>query len=189
MAEDKELIATFEQQKAEFIELFDKINKDKPDPGDMRKVGAMLGKNPHLWQIGMGIGGSTLHAFLGKITKNESQQLIFEAEALSLKERLGYVSSNQIEKLIINQIIFCWAGVNYVENHVSAMLTTSGLQLSTLEYWQRTLTCYQNRYLKAIETLARVRKLNKGIAFQVNIAADGGQQVNVNELVKNGAQG
>ncbi|OIO36537.1 MAG: hypothetical protein AUJ74_02320 [Candidatus Omnitrophica bacterium CG1_02_44_16] len=184
MSEDKELSAVFEQQKAEFIELFDKINKDKPDPEDLRKAGAMLGKNPHLWQIGMGIGGSTLYAFLGKITKNESQQLIFEAEMMSLKERLGYISSNQIEKLIINQIIFCWVGVNYVERHVFAMLTERGLQLSTLEYWQGTLTRYQNRYLRAIETLARVRKLNKGIAFQVNIATDGGQQVNVNEPEK-----
>ena len=33
--------------------------------------------------------------------------------------------------------------------------------------------------------LAKVRRLSKGIAFQVNIAIDGGQQVNVNEMMQN----
>lgn len=184
MAEDKELTAVFAQQKAEFLELFNKIDRDKPDPEDIRKAEEMIEINPHVWEIGMGVVGSTLHVFLGKITGNKGQKLIFEAEALSIKERLGYNSSNQIEKLIIDQIMYCWAGVHYVEGHVSAMLTEGSFPLSTLEYWQGTLTRYQNRYLRAIETLARVRKLNKSIAVQFNIATDGDQQVNVGELKK-----
>lgn len=38
----------------------------------------------------------------------------------------------------------------------------------------------QRRYLRACESLARIRKLSKGIQFiQVNIATEGAQQVNM----------
>lgn len=174
----------FEQQKAEFREIIQKIDKKNPDKTDIQKAEAMIRRNPSLWEITMGVAGSTLKRFLDKLATIKSQQLIIEAETLSIKESLGYNSSNQIEKLIIDQVLFCWAGVNYAENHVFTMLTEGGMPLSTLNYWQETLSRYQNRYLRAIETLARVRKLNKGIAFQVNIATNGGQQVNVNERAK-----
>jgi hypothetical protein len=46
--------------------------------------------------------------------------------------------------------------------------------------WDKLLTQAQRRHLRALESLARIRKLSKGSDFvQVNIAADGGQQVNV----------
>ena len=123
MAEDKELTAVFEQQKTEFLELFDKIDKSKPDSEDIQKAEAMIRRNPHVWEIGMGVAGSIVKTFLDKTHSGKSQQLIAEAEALSIKERLGYNASNQIEKLVIDQVLFCWAGVNYVEYAVFSLLT------------------------------------------------------------------
>jgi hypothetical protein len=43
-------------------------------------------------------------------------------------------------------------------------------------YWEKLLSTAQGRYLKAIETLAKVRRLSKVTPLQVNI---GGQQINV----------
>jgi hypothetical protein len=44
-------------------------------------------------------------------------------------------------------------------------------------YWERRLTAAQGRYLRACESLARVRRLSRpGAPLQVNI---GGQQVNM----------
>ena len=184
MTEDKELSVVSEQDKAEIFELFDKVDKDNPAPEDLRKVKAILSRNPHLWGMSKGVADSNLSGFIGKITNNKFQQLIFEAEALSKKERLGYNSSSQIEKLIIDEIISCWVGLRFVETNVFAKLSENGVAFSVFNFWQETLSRYQNRHLKAIETLARVRKLSKGIAFQVNIATDGGQQVNVGEVKK-----
>ena len=44
-------------------------------------------------------------------------------------------------------------------------------------YWERTLSTVQYRYLRAIEALARVRKLMGVPMVQINIAAEGGRQV------------
>jgi hypothetical protein len=50
-----------------------------------------------------------------------------------------------------------------------------------MERWERVLASKEARYLRAIETLARVRRLLRLPAVQVNIAAEGSQQVNVQQ--------
>jgi len=46
-------------------------------------------------------------------------------------------------------------------------------------YWEKRLMMAQGRFTKACESLARVRRLSRRIPVQVNIAAPGGQQINV----------
>ena len=173
-----------EQELDKFIGLMNKIDTNNPNENDVEKAEEMIWKNPRLYRISRGLAGGNLKQLLDKLSSKRKQQLLLEAEALSIKKDLGYSSSNTLEKLIIDQILYCWAGINYVELRVLATLTQSGLSFHTLEYWQENLTRYQNRYLRAIETLARVRKLNKSISLQVNVATDGGKQINVNELNK-----
>ena len=185
MEKIEEQSIALERQKLEFQEIIQKINNKDPEKIDVQKAEAMMRSNPRVYEIFEGTVGTLLNMFFDKATGGDKgQQLLKEAEALSIKELLGYNSSCQIEKLIIDQVLLCWAGVIYMENNVFTMLTKGGTPISTHNFYQEELSRYQNRYLKAIETLARVRKLNKGIAFQVNIATDGGQQVNVNEVKK-----
>jgi hypothetical protein len=51
------------------------------------------------------------------------------------------------------------------------------MTLDQAGHWQKRLTLTQGRYSRSLETLARIRKLN--ISIQINVAAAGGQQVNV----------
>ena len=169
----------------EFYGLIEKIDRKNPDKVDILRAESLMRR--YYSQISaqsLSMAGSIVKNFLDKLNPQKSQQLLMAAEASHVKEKLGYSSSNQIERLLIEQILFCWAGVNYVENHVAALLTQSGFSLNTLEYWQKTLTRYQNRYLKAIETLARVRKLN--VSIQFNIATNGGKQLNVGNMPNKG---
>ncbi len=46
------------------------------------------------------------------------------------------------------------------------------------EFIMRSLSSVQVKYTRALETLARVRKINRSIQ-QINIAMEGGKQVNV----------
>ena len=177
--ECEELLLKEETNK--FLALMYKIDKEKPDPKDLREAENMVSKNPALWQVGLGYSGSVLDSFINNLNPNKQQQLIIKAEVLSIKEKLGYNTASQSERLIIDQIMLCWASMNYVEGRVHSLLRQSGYPLSTGEYWQENLTHYQKRYLGAVETLARIRKLNKGMVLQVNIATEGGKQVNVNK--------
>jgi len=176
----QELLLKEETKK--FLDLINKIDKEKPDATDLQEAEHMVSLNPSLWQVGMGYTGSTLEQFINKTCPSKGQQLILKAEIMSIKENLGYNTSDQSERLIIDQIMLCWIEMNYAAGRMHGLLTGGEYSIRTGEYWQENLTRYQNRYLKAIETLVRIRRLNKGMVLQVNIATDGGKQINVNKI-------
>jgi len=84
-----------------------------------------------------------------------------------------------LEQLLIQHAALCWLKLNLVElNYASVMKQSITLTLGA--YWEKRLTAAQKRFARACETLTRVRKLSRNTpALQFNIAADGGQQVNV----------
>jgi len=74
---------------------------------------------------------------------------------------------------------FILAQVKLVELAYSSVMKQS-ITLTLGIYWEKRLTAAQRRFTRACETLTRVRKLSRNTpALQVNIAADGGQQVNM----------
>jgi len=175
----QELLSKDEANK--FLNLLSKIDNEKPDSKDLQEAEKMASNNPSLWQVGMGHAGSILAQFIDKLCPSKAQQLILKTEMMNIKENLGYNTSDQAERLIIDQIMLSWAGMNYAEGRVHHLLTGDNYPISTGEYWQNNLNRYQNRYLKAIESLVRVRRLNKNLILQVNIATNDGKQINVNK--------
>src|SRR5688572_329229 len=96
-----------------------------------------------------------------------------------LKKDLGSDGAPMLEQLLIQQAALCWLRLNLVELAYSSVMKQS-ITLTLGLYWEKRLTVSQRRFTRSCETLARVRKLSRNIpALQVNIAADGGQQVNV----------
>ena len=86
--------------------------------------------------------------------------------------RFGFLA-----RLIIGQIVGCWLRLSFVEYTYGRALVTGTLTLNQGDFWERRLSAAQRRYLRAIETLARVRRMNLP-AMQVNIAAQQVNQVN-----------
>lgn len=164
----------------EYFKALERIDRGEPNSDDVAKVKEILMCSSHLWERGCGLAGSALNYYIERIEECRSDQLFIEAEAKYIKEQLGYHTANQMEKLIIDQILLCWIGVSHLERKSSVVMTNESRAVGLEAYWQNILTIYQKRYLRAIEALARIRKLSKGISFQVNIATNGGQQVNVN---------
>ena len=96
-----------------------------------------------------------------------------------LKKDLGYGDAPLLEKLLIQQSALCWVKLNLVELSYSGT-TAQSITLTLGIYWEKRLSAAQRRFTRACETLARVRKLSRNVpALQFNIAASGGQQVNL----------
>lgn len=94
-----------------------------------------------------------------------------------MKANLGYKKASTIERLLIEQVVLCWLRWSMVEA-MHASHTNGSISIVQADFWERRLSANQRRYLRAVESLARVRKL-VGSVTQINIAADGGQQVNI----------
>ena len=93
----------------------------------------------------------------------------------ALRDGLGYPGAPLLEQLLIEHVTLAWLDfdtlqIRYARKTTESHTTEAGL------YWDRRLNSAQQRYLRAVEELARVRRLVQVTPLQVNI---GGQQVNV----------
>ena len=117
---------------------------------------------------------------------NPGFAVILEKYVPQLKKDLGYELAPMIEKLSIDGVAISWLRWQQIE-YKYTWQNRQGLSLNQAAYWDKSLSAAHARYLKALESLAKIRKLARhDPALQVNIATQGGQQVNVaGDLVKN----
>jgi hypothetical protein len=82
-----------------------------------------------------------------------------------------------------------WLRLIDAENRYNNIVVGNSVTLQQGQYWDTLLSSTQARFLRAIETPARVRRLARNTpALQINIASDGGKQVNVQgEVNKQGS--
>lgn len=100
-----------------------------------------------------------------------------------LRAQLAGADSSPTELLLIDAVLACyhdyWLFLMLYEQE-----TAPSFVLGKMAQWERVLASKETRYLRALETLARVRRLLKLPTMQVNIATAGGQQVNVSGDLK-----
>jgi hypothetical protein len=90
----------------------------------------------------------------------------------------GGANATPTEALLIDAVLLTWQNY-YTFAVIYEQKTGQSFTLDDMEKWERILASKEARYLRAIETLARVRRLLKLPQVQMNVALDGGQQVNV----------
>jgi len=97
----------------------------------------------------------------------------------SIKKKLDMVRAElegpnptPIERLLAERASLCWFVVNWYEDRFTK---TSDMSITQADYFQRRIHRAHQRFLSAVETLARVRKL-AGPTLQLNIARN---QVNM----------
>ncbi len=133
-----------------------------------------------LWKAVVGMGELAESQVLDTIVNGSGQGMreCWRQRLKSMRADLGYAESSALERLLIQHVSFCWLNLNLTEyRHTNVM--KQSISLACGIYWERRLTMAQRRFTRACESLARVRRLSRRIPVQVNIAAQGGQQINV----------
>jgi hypothetical protein len=180
MDEKRTLLAQTDSSiSSQFLEFVKKTDGQAPDPAAVHALQIMLEQHPELWRV----AGDLAHtAAMSIVNKMRAYPLV--AESLKrgwavMKDELGYQLAPPLERLLVEQVVLCWLHLNIVEIEYTGLIGQSPSPADA-DHWERRLSAAQGRYLRACETLARIRKLARNTpALQVNIAADGGQQLNV----------
>ncbi len=149
------------------------VDKKKPAAADVAALRSFLEANPGMWRV---TGDLAEQANLVMIEEMEAPKAMKESLRVGLTTmaaELRQAGDGELEKLIIRQIVGCWLRLSYVE-YVYNRSIVSGMNMRQGEHWERRLSAAQRRYLRAVETLARVRRLQLP-AVQINVGA---QQVN-----------
>ncbi|MBA2524953.1 MAG: hypothetical protein H0V18_04085 [Pyrinomonadaceae bacterium] len=159
-----------------------KANKERPRQSDIEALRDFLDRNKEirLWEAVVGMGELAESQVLDTIVNGSGQGMreCWKQRLRSMRADLGYAESSALERLLIQQVTLCWLNLNLTEYRHTNIMKQSiprGLGL----YWEKRLMMAQGRFTRACESLARVRRLSRRIPVQVNIAAPGGQQINV----------
>lgn len=98
-----------------------------------------------------------------------------KAEADAMEAELLADCRSPTERLLTRHLVTCWMDLQSVEFQASAARTGT-VQMRTVEHWGRAVAASQKRFLQAVETLERVRRIRRASPIVVNVAE---QQVNL----------
>jgi len=161
----------------ELMPLLDAVDVKNPDPQAVAELHRVLDAMPDLCTA---LGDMSLrlqNRLIERLFPRKSSGMAARQRAAAVRDGLGYEGAPQLEQLLIDHAVLCWLRLQEAERGYSLAMERS-LPLGHADYWDRHLAAAQRRYLRACETLARTRRLLHP-TLQVNIAAQGGQQVNV----------
>lgn len=160
------------------IEIMKATNTANPTPAALAELRALFDDKPSLWRA------------LGDLTRRTRDQLLKEtfADALGRESvnrfiadyqaQLGYADAPLIERLIIDQIVNDYLRLFSI-GAIYGHKMQDGMSAVSANYYDRAWARAERRYLGALETLARVRRLTRPRSMQINIGA---QQVNIAQL-------
>lgn len=176
---------TREEKLEEIGAFLDRLNKGKTQAGDIDRFRRILEKSPGLWRKMVDLVGVTSDGLIETIAgKSPLVAESLKRGRLELQAELGYDTAGGLEKLLIESVLLAWMRYTDMERQYTEVVGKEGQTFREAEWWEGRVTASQHRYLRACETLARVRRLLRLPAMQqVNIAQ---QQVNVAGAVVTG---
>lgn len=107
---------------------------------------------------------------IGNMAARPALRIAVEAKADSLTKELRAEGASPLEGLLIDQVVIAWLRWQRAELAYQQMFESQGVSAARASYLEKHLTATQGRYLRAIESLARVRRLLRRAPVQVNIA-------------------
>ena len=157
------------------FEILQRTNKNNPSKKDVRKLRKTLKDNPGLWRKYGDLARLTQNQIVDSIPANSAIIESIWRAAPEMRTQMNYDEAPLIEQLLIEQVILTW--LHFHKTHYTyQLITDESCTLPRADFWERSVNSAQRRYLRAIETLVRVRKLNGRANVQINIAQ---QQLNV----------
>jgi hypothetical protein len=147
------------------------------DPKALAALRAACDADPTVWRDLGDLGRLGRISLIDKIGgKNSVISAAIARRVGALRDELGGPAPPPLERLLIDRILSNWLHLHAAEAVYAQRV--GELTLKQSEYHQRTIDRAQRRYLASVKALAEIRRLGLPVV-QLNVAAAGGQQVNV----------
>jgi hypothetical protein len=164
----------------EAAELYLKLaEKENPSTEDIERLRRLIVSTPAAWDLATVTTLSVRHSLIAKMGRGATGALML-AELDILAKQLDYDAAPPLERLLIDHILTARLRLIHVESCYNNALSGGSIGIETGRFWQDFLASAQIQFLRASEMLARIRRLARITpALQINIAREGGKQVNV----------
>ncbi len=170
----------------ELVDLLTRVYKPLPKPIDIENIRKWMDEYPEIWRVVFDISNVIENNLIDGVRPEQAVQWAIRKNAEEIRAGLGFEGATLMEQLLINNIVVSWLRVQWTEYRLILYMGQDEKWMSEIEFWEKRLNVAQHRFLRASETLEKIRKLSaKNPTLQVNIAGQGGQQVNIaGDIVK-----
>jgi len=151
-------------------------------PEDAAEFKKLVVACPDVWASVMVSARCVQTQLIQKICKggNGASEAYFETETAVLKQQFAYGTATSLERMLIEQILTARLRVMHAEWVYTSQIVGKEATYREAEYRDRLVGSANSRLRNAIEALARVQRLTRNTpTLQINIANDGGKQVNL----------
>lgn len=143
---------------ADMLALAKRIDKGDPSREDIKALAAELDRKPELWRSLGNYQSGVFALVLQSVNQSNFVGECGKKYVEEMKTELGYHSSTFVEKMLIDEIVMRWLRLTLADNAYTVNTQQTHSAADGM-YHEKRLTQAQKRYLKAIDTLARVRKM------------------------------
>jgi len=162
-----------------FLDLVKRCYEKKPSQKDVNELKKWMDTYPELWKVVFDTAHIIEENFITNMASAKASVIAMQKNTDEIRNEMRYGEASIMERMLIDDLVISWLGVQYCNYQLMVRMGRDE-KIVLLEFWERRLSMSQRRYLHACETLAKVRRLMSGKpCVQVNIATQGGQQVNV----------
>lgn len=141
----------------EDFQILQAANVAKPSEDDKKQFRRLMKEKPHYFDTMLSLMNNNLDFILSRNCSFIMAEKM-KYDLRKMRDGLGYEDADEMEKLLIEQVCLNWLRTNLLEQ-AHASKTLESHTSATGLYWDKRLTAAHNRYLRACETLAKVRKL------------------------------
>ena len=159
----------------EIRRILSRTNKANPKEEDVVALRRALRENPGLLRQASDLARIAQNEMVDQLSTTALAREAFLLGQETLREELGYEEAPPLERLLIEEVAL--TRLHYYKTQRAYVRATGGsIPITQSDFWERKVNAAQRRHLRAVEALARVRKLAGRSPVQINIA---GQQVNL----------
>lgn len=146
----------------EFITVLKATDKEKPKPADLERLKQYLTDYPELAAYTGDFAAQAMFQVLrNAMPQQRGSRICADSFIEQMRDDLGYEKSSAVERSLIEHVCLCWLRLYATELRYELLMNGGDMSLAQGEYMEKKLSAHQRRYLRAIETLARVRRLMK----------------------------
>lgn len=165
---------------APIFDLVARVDRDRPSTSDLLELESALAAHPGVWRTVVDLASRAIDNMLDQLHPTPAVRLALHRGAEELRSALAGGSAgtggSPLESALAEQAAVCWVRLRIFETWL-VNATDTGDPV-TIKFWEARVSSAQGRYLAALESLARIRRLavRTPQLFQINVA---GQQINV----------
>jgi hypothetical protein len=146
------------------LDVLDRCNTENPDPKDIKKLKQYLNTYPDLWKQNGDTWFYSSYVLLNSIPDQTGIRESFKKAMEVTRDEMGYQQANQFERLLIEHLVLCWFQLQFASLKLDSATTSDAINFHC-----KRLSAAQRRYLRAAETLARIRRMSlPSVTFKVN---------------------